>query len=189
MSIEWQALWQAAQAIGTALGVLVLLGLGLFTLRHALRHELPELKRVRNAQVAIDIYNELRTEKGLESLRKIYRLEDGTVPENMEVEVERVLDRLELLGALVTANVMDKDVALRLVRGQPLRCWYKLRQYIEHQRQRRRGHYARHVEYYAHLSLKHQYENVPPKEWTSLEGVDLVTKLKEELLPPREPPK
>ena len=185
---EWQTVWLAVGGIG-ALGGALAVALGLLV---AFKWQLPELRQARNAQVAIGVYDRLRSPRAVKSLQRIYDLQDESVPEGMKEDVRQVVDRLELLGALVAAKAVDADLALRLVRGQPLRCWYKLRKYIEKERegQKCRGHYARHFEYYAHLSWKHQHDNVPDEnEWTHLYGENLVKVLEEDLKVEREVPK
>jgi hypothetical protein len=176
--------WQAVEAVGTWAGVVLLV----FAALVALLYEFPEARRTRHAQAAMDIFRQLRSQEQKESLKAIENLQTEDIPPEMEADIGRVLDGLELLGAMVAAGQVDEDVALRLVRGAPLMCWYKLRGYIGKQRERG-GHYARHMEYYAHLSLKHQYEEVPEGEWTRLNGLNLVHELKEELLPKQKPPK
>jgi len=176
--------WQAVEAVGTCAGVVVLVIAAVL----ALWKEFPEARRTRHAQAAMDIFRELRSQEQKDRLKGIENLQTEDIPPEMEADIGRVLDGLELLGAMVAARQVDEDVALRLVRGAPLRCWYKLRKYIAKRRDGR-GHYARYMEYYAHLSLKYQYEKVPEAEWTRLDGRNLVCELKEELLPKQKPPK
>ena len=71
--------WQAVEAIGTFLGVIVVFFAGIWTVQ-----QLREAKRARNAQLIFPLFSELRNEDMKERLRKIYTLPSSEVPSEME---------------------------------------------------------------------------------------------------------
>ncbi len=88
--------WQAVEAIGTVVGVVLLIAAGIFTLI-----QLNEARRARNAQLAFPIFSELRSEDMKKRLKQIYALSTTAVPSDMEKDISYVLDRLEFLGVLM----------------------------------------------------------------------------------------
>ena len=104
-------------------------------------------------------YKELRSDKALEILRYIYSLppkEDGkylsTIHQN---NIDFVLNRLGILGALVSEGIINKSLAIEGFSGPSvLRCWYQLFNYIKHVQQER-GHYIDNFEGFVDCCLEY----------------------------------
>ncbi|HUV53410.1 MAG TPA: hypothetical protein VMW64_10115, partial [Dehalococcoidia bacterium] len=101
-SESWLGLdWQAVEAIGTCVGILILILAGCLACR-----QLSEAKRARNAQLAFPLFTELRSDEMKEHLRKIYDLPAPGVSAAVEKDVSYVLDRLEFLGILLALELV-----------------------------------------------------------------------------------
>ncbi len=135
-----------------------------------------------NAQIAVELFGQLRSEETLKILRYIYGLapnEDGKylsiVHKN---EIDHVLNKFNMLGALVAQGIVDRQLTIEAFGGYAaLRCWYKLHKYIREE-QCRRGWYQENYEVFARFSLDYfEKAEIPVK----LDKVDLVKVLRENL--------
>jgi len=161
--------WFALEAISTCV---VAAGI-VFAIRQVL-----ETRRGRNAQVAASLFRELRSSASKETLRLIYssiyedrklKHKESSQPltEVEESKVGDMLDRIELLGVLVAHDILDKDLATDLFKGHPVRCWYRLRDYIE-DRAKERGYFGGYIKDFAKRSIKRQITCLPRDQWTRL---------------------
>ncbi|MBM4415990.1 MAG: hypothetical protein FJ035_07065 [Chloroflexi bacterium] len=126
----------------------------------------------------LDVWREIRSDRAVTTLRDIYLLgHRGTPTGDLEPRVRALLDAREMLGFAVASGAVGEGLALRMTRYAPLRCWYALEDWIAEVRTTQGG-YARHVERYAHRSLRYQVEgNMPEDELTRLNGVNVVREL------------
>ncbi len=126
--MDWTWGWTAVGAIATC----VLAG-GIFLAILQIR----QMQRSTHAQLAVSLFGELRDENILNTVREIYRLKPNdirsllTSTEEKDIKlahsIEGVLDKFELLGALVAQRIIDKRLAIEAYGGPPvLKCWYQL---------------------------------------------------------------
>jgi hypothetical protein len=103
-----------------------------------------------DAQLAVELFKELRNYETVEKLRSIYDLtsEDlKRLPSDREKEIDYILDRLDVLGALVVNRIIDKKLAIETYGGySALRCWYKLCASFIRLEQCNRGYYNENYE-------------------------------------------
>ena len=152
-----------------------------------------------NAQIAMDLFKELRDEETIKKLRMIYDsvydlskpldIKDLKDHEEKKNDIDFVIDRFDVLGVLVDKGIVDDKLAIDAYAGTPsLRCWYILREYIKEVR-KDRGYFGDNLEGFARLSLEHFKEtHIKVKFYKKYEedkGIDLVTKLQEKELQPR----
>jgi hypothetical protein len=79
--------------------------------------------------------------------------------------MQKVIDNLELLGALVSQQNFDKKIAVEAYSGSTaLRCWYVLKGYIEAIRAQRGGLYCKYLEDFAWRTLDYQEKHSPEDE-------------------------
>ena len=131
--------------------------------------QIMEARRSTHAQVAVDLFRELRSDRTLEILRFIYNLKaEEDVQKLSSIDkhgIDHVLDRLEILGALVAHGIIDERIAIEAYGGPPvLKCWYKLRGYINGVRNGR-GLFCKYVEDFARRTVKYQIKHAPKDEW------------------------
>jgi len=138
--------------------------------------QVQQARRSTNAQVAVELFKELRHTDVLDDLRKIYelkptdikRLLTSTNEKDVELRhsIEGVLDKLELLGALVAQGVINEKLAIEAYGGPPvLKCWYQLGEgYIKEVR-KERGLFCKYVEDFAARTFKYQKKKSPKDEW------------------------
>ena len=147
-------IWEVVAAIGTWL----LAGSIMFAFVHV-----EHMRRSTNAQLAVELFRELRKTEAIEKVRSIYNIPyDFSKPEsvknlrvNEEKDIDYVLDRLDMLGALVNKRVIDKSLAIEGFGGPAvLRCWYWLVHYIR-DTQQNRGYYVENYEVFARASLEY----------------------------------
>lgn len=186
-SVNWQVL--------TGFATWILAG-GIFLAFWQIR----EARKSTNAQVAIDLFRELRSDRTLEILRFIYSLkaeEDvQKLPSTDKHGIDHVLDRLEMLGVLVAQGIVNDRLAIEAYGGPPvLKCWYKLRGYINSVRNGR-GLFCKYVEDFARRTVNYQIKHAPKSEWIHFlkeipvkrdeDKINLIETLKGELLSPWE---
>ena len=173
--------WTALYAIATC--VLVLGVVAAFW-------QIRQAKKSINAQTALEVFRELRDPKTVETLRLIYNLTQDEL-KNMPIEKSKIIDHLiDKYGALevwVDRGIIDKEIAIEV--GSPaLRCWYRLRSYIENTRNQR-GYYGDNFEALVRLALDHLHKNkMRVKFWPAGhkdKEVDLVTELQDKKIRPR----
>jgi len=147
-------------------------------------------RQTRNAQTAINLFQDLRKRESVETLRMIYntdyqggklinRATKKILSEEDLKKIGEMLDRIELLGISVAHKALDEAFAMELFKGHPARCWVRLKEYIKAQRDR--GYYAEYVENFAKRSAKYQVRHYPTKKWTKLDGSDVVQEILKEL--------
>jgi hypothetical protein len=154
--------------------------------------QIREARRSTNAEVAVDLFEDLRNAETVEKLRSIYDLESDDfkcLPSDKKKEIDYVLDRFEMLGALTLNKIIDKKLAIETYAGPPaLRCWYKLCHYVREE-QETRGYYVENYELFVRLCLDYfKKANVRVmfyKKGKEDEGIDLLTELEKNQLSPR----
>jgi hypothetical protein len=128
--------------------------------------QIREARKSTNAQIAMDLFRELRSDKILDIIRYIYNLqpnEDGKcITEKHKHDIDYILNRLDILGILVDEGIVDKRIAIDGYAGvTALRCWYILHQYIWKLRCQR-GYFGENTENFTRLCmdyfLKHNIE-------------------------------
>jgi len=153
--------WEAIAGFTTA-GILLVAGLVAW-------RQLRLTRSSTNAQLMIGFYNRFSTPERIETVRLIYRTEPDKVHKLSRKEIdaiERELDVLDTIGHLVRRDIVDKHLAIDAFAAPPtLRCWYKLREFIDRARDDRGGYYCRGVEYFAKCVLDDQIKNVPVDQW------------------------
>ena len=96
-----------------------------------------QAKKSTNAQLAVDLFRELRSDETKNTLRFIYKFKSGDAERLGAAErnkIDSVIDKFELLGALVNQGIIDERLAIEAFAGPPaLRCWYQLVSYIREQ--------------------------------------------------------
>jgi len=125
--------------------------------------QIMETRKSTNAQIAVELFRELRNEDALRIVRFIYGLDPEEKVQNLPAidkhNIDYLLDRLDLLGALVEKRIIDKPLAIEGFGGPAvLRCWYQLVRYIRNI-QDERGYYVENYETLARRSLEYFDEN------------------------------
>ena len=154
--------------------------------------QIREARRSTNAQVAVGLFEDLRNAETVKKLRSIYNLESDDfkcLPSDKKEEIDYVLDRFDMLGALTHNKIIDKKLAVETYAGPPaLRCWYKLCHYVRKE-QERRGYYVENYESFVRICLDYfEKANVRVmfyKKGEEDEGIDLITELEKDQLSPR----
>ncbi len=140
-----------------------------------------------NAQIAMDLFRELRSKTALERLRYIYSLpskEDGKYLSTIHKDnIDSVLNGLTTLGILVNEGIIDASLAIEGFSGPAvLRCWYQLLNYIKHLQQER-GDYYENYEGFVSYCLKYFNKAHIKVKFNNIEN--LVTELQKPELRPR----
>jgi len=177
--LDWTG-WQAFTAIATG----VLAGTIFFAIR-----QMRQARRSTNAQLAVDLFRELRKEKVKKTLRKIYELEPEHVKrlstssneedKKLRDEIYGLLDKFEMLGGLVNRSIIDKPLAIEAYGGAPaLRCWYCLVKFIRKEERYKRGFLLQNYEAFTRICLdyfaKEQIKVKFYKEDSSEAPIDLI---------------
>ncbi len=128
------------------------------------------------AQIAVELFDMLRHTNILDTFRKIYNLEPAQVrrllehPNKADVvlrqQIGGVLDKFELLGALVHQGIIDEHIAIEVYGGPSvLKCWYQLgADYIKRVREKR-GLFCKYVEDLASRTFNYQRKSASKEEW------------------------
>ena len=146
--------WTIVVAIGTWVSTFIVgLGIGFGFL------QLRESRLGTNAQIAMDIYNELHNKESLETLRFIYELNPDNpaiVYNSDKYRIEYLLDRYNLLALLVKNGIVDRDLAIDTYAGvSVLKCWYVLHKFIYDMREiQKRKSYCYPFEGFTHLCME-----------------------------------
>ena len=154
--------------------------------------QVQQARRSTNAQIAMGLFKELRSQSIVEHIRSIYRLKTevpGNLQDNEKYDIDYVLDRFDTLGGLVVKGIIDKELAIETYGGTTaLRCWFKLKDYIIAERDKR-GYYSDYYETFVRLCLDHfRKEHILVKfyiEGEENKRIDLVMELQQESLRPR----
>ena len=158
--------WQMVAAIATCV-----LAVGVVSAIVQVR----QARRSTNAQVALGLFDKLREKELKNTLRKIYQLKPASVKnlptstdkkdKELKNEIEDMLDKFEMLGALVERGIIDERLAIEAYGGPPvLKCWYKLHEYISEER-KKRGLFCKYVEDFAARTWEYQRRKRPKDEW------------------------
>jgi hypothetical protein len=104
--------------------------------------QIREARKSTNAQIALDLFKELRSDESLEILRYIYGLNPKD-PVIMYIadkyRVEYILDRFDVLSVLVKKGIVDPELAIDAYAGVTiLRCWYVLHSFVDEIRSERK---------------------------------------------------
>jgi hypothetical protein len=180
--MDWTWGWPAVAAIATG----VLAGGVIFAFL-----QIRQARKSTNAQLAAGLFKELRDYETVEKLRSIYDLKPDDLEDSQidEKKIGYVLDRFELLGALVAKGIIDKKLAIEAYAGaSALRCWYQLHKYIRKVRDER-GYVCENYEDFARLSLDYfKKEGIQVKLYREGEKdkvIDLITELQKDEFRPR----
>jgi hypothetical protein len=178
--MDWTLSWTAIGAIATgvlAVGVVITLGLTWSQIRAT--------RLSTNAQVAVVLFKELRNTETVAMLRSIYALKvDDFKRFSSEKwkgkDIDYVLIRFELLGALTLNKIIDEKLAIETFGGAPaLKCWYKLYDYIR-EVQDKRGYCYENYELFVGRCLEYFKDKIQVKFYEhgkENEGINLVTEL------------
>ena len=174
--------WQIVAAIATWL-LAGSVGFAISQVRQA--------RKSTNAQLAVELFLELHNPKTKEKLGFIYGLKSEdfeNLQDTTRKDIEHVLDRLEMLGALVAKGIIDKKLTIETYGGTPaLRCWYQLGEHYIRKEQRKRGYYAEDYEEFANSCVEHfDREEIRVGFYNQYVTIDnLVTELQKPELRPR----
>jgi len=148
--MDWTLTWLTVQAIASCL----LLGGVLFAF-----FRVRQAQKSTDAQLAIELFHEVRKEEFKETLRYIYNLKPGWHKKIKRYDLYRIkslLDKLELLGILVKKGIVDKVLAIEgYGGGAVLKCWYQMGEYII-ERRKLQGIYCKYVEDFAARTYYYQ---------------------------------
>jgi hypothetical protein len=145
------------------------------------RESIEEQRKSTNAQIAMDLFRELRSDRALEIIRTIYNRKEND-PNKLDTidkhNIEYILDRFEVLGILVDEGIVDKRLAMDSYGGaSALRCWYRLHPYIK-EIEKKRGQYKINYKSYAQRCLKYFKErNFSVILITESENIDIISEL------------
>jgi len=146
--------------------------------RENTNRQLEASRKSTNAQIAMDLFKELRDKKTMAEIRKIYNLPDNySEPENEYQTgiIEYLISRLNILGVLVEKGLIDKELAPDAYAGTTsLRCWYKLHKYIWKERCKRK-YFGEYFESYTNRCCQHFEDNNIEVGFSTID--DLVKKL------------
>lgn len=183
--------WAQLEAIATWFGLLGVIAAILLinVTRESTTKQLEATRKSTNAQLAVELFRELRNSEAIKKLRHIYDLKQGDLEylsrgylsSYVKEDIDYVLDRLDTLGNLVIRDIVDRELAIETYGGPPaLRVWHILRDYIR-MIQKHRGYYAENFEVFTRLSLDYfKKEGIKIKFYGRGEedrGIDLVEEL------------
>ncbi|MBN1643902.1 MAG: hypothetical protein JW856_03700 [Dehalococcoidales bacterium] len=151
--------------------------------------QIGEARKSTNAQIAMDLFRELREDETVEKLQRIYHLTQSDKNQLSPIaknNIRHILDRFEILGILVEKGIVDKDIAIHTYGGaSALRCWYKLHPYIE-QMSEELGPWKINYEGYTRLCLDYFINhNLPVKLCIEGKDIDILAELQEAKSKPR----
>jgi hypothetical protein len=119
-------IWEVIAAVATWL---VTLGIAFAFI------QIRQARKSTNAQIALELFKELRSDEALKILRFIYGLnpkEPGIVYLADRYRVEYILDRFDVLAVLVRKGIIDPELAIDAYAGVTvLRCWYVLHSFVD----------------------------------------------------------
>lgn len=138
--------------------------------------QIMEARRGTHAQVAVELFRELRSNETLKNLRFIYGLKPEEIkdlldegPDQNKDKLEKivhVLDRFELLGALVKQGIIDERLAIEAYGGPPVvKCWYQLGELYIKEIRKQRGLFCKYVQDFARRTVRYQLKRAPKDEW------------------------
>jgi len=184
----WTCGWSAVGAIATAVATAVVIGGLIFAIR-----QIGESRKSTNAQLAVELFRELRGINTITGLRTIYSLTPdkfGNLSKEALDQIDYVLERLDMLGGLVNQGIIDEKLAIEIFAGpSAMRCWYQLAEHLIRPRRDDRGWYCENYEDFTRRSLDY-FRDAHSKIWFYREGeedkrINLVTELQQEQLLPK----
>ena len=182
--MNWMLFWTAVYAIATCV---LVTGIGIaiwqiIVTRKNTAEQLEAARKSTNAQLAVELFRELRSEETLNTLRFIYDLKPDHIkdlhPTDMN-NIDSLLDKFEMISALVNHEIVDKRIAIDVFAGPPaLRCWHQLAEYIR-AKGNKRGFFIKHYEAFTRSTLEY-FHNADTEIYLYLrwekEGIPLVKK-------------
>lgn len=147
--------------------------------------QLRQARKSTNAQIAMSLFNELRSSESIEKIRLIYDLKQDEfkyLPRYKEKEIDYILDRFDTLGNFVTEGIINRKLAIETYGGPPaLRCWYKLCRGFIRETQKDRGYYCENYENFTRLCLDYFHKKGIEVKFRAVgeEERELVKELKE----------
>ncbi len=176
--MDWTWGWTAIAAIATCV-----LAAGVFLAFW----EIGQARRSTNAQIAMELFKQLRSDEALRILRFIYTLkpEDAQkLSPDQKNEITYVLERLAMLGALVSNRIIDEKLAIGAYGGATvLKCWYQLKDYINEVEKRQGLQWGRYIQDFASRALEYWKDYKKEVLYYRNEGdepIDLVKTLRED---------
>jgi hypothetical protein len=167
----WAWGWTAIEAIAT---LVLVAGVAFAAL------QVKQARLSTNAQIAVELFRELRSEESKDTLRLIYGIrayneqadeglpEKILLPKEVDVEklprndlyrIEELLNKYNMLGGLVNRGIIDSSLAIEIFAGPPaLRCWFQLGNYVR-KKQEKRGFFCENFEDFTKSSLDY-FRNV-----------------------------
>jgi len=110
--------------------------------------QLYESKRMTKAQIAVGLYQLLRSNDAIGILRNsIYKFRRPPSYETIcfldkqeRDNITSIIDNLDMLGVLVNQGVIDEKLAIEGYAGASvLRCWYQMHKYVKYEQRYGRG--------------------------------------------------
>ena len=150
--------------------------------------QLQQTRKTTNLQLILSMSSRLRSDEALKALQSIYGLtpEEAKSLETLTPQQVAVLETIEMLGEMVNEKLVDSSPVIRIWAGiLALRCWYKLRDYIERQRIDRGTIYCENLEDLASRTIAYANEKRPNQDWIRLDGENIIDEIskKDELRP------
>jgi hypothetical protein len=187
---NWGGIWWDSQAwqIVAAIGTWILAGGVVFAFL-----QVRQSRKSTNAQIAVELFRELRGTDNISGLRAIYSLTPdkfANLSRAILDQIDSVLERLDMLGGLVAKGIIDEELAIENFAGPPaMRCWYQLAENLIRPRQGERGWYCENYEDFTRRSLDY-FKKTNNKIWFYREPekdkrIDLVAELQKDKLRPR----
>jgi hypothetical protein len=151
--------------------------------------QIVEGRKSTNAQIAMDLFKELREDETVEKLHIIYNRAENDERQLSPIaqnNIRHILDRFEVLGILVEKGIVDKDLAIHAYGGaSALRCWYKLHHYIS-QMSDEIGPWKINYEIYTRRCLEYFIKNkIPVKLSANGNNIDILKELQKPAIKPR----
>ena len=135
--------WLMVEAIATAIAASAVLGTVFVAYR-----ELSEVYNSRYIDVANKLFDELNSNENIEARRWVFKnlLDDpaegvkSMSPEGRDA-VKKVLNSLDHVAFLTQAGWIPEDLIMPWMHPMIAKSWFKLKPYVEYERQRRNEHY------------------------------------------------
>lgn len=129
--------------------------------------QLREMTRARQLEATREIFAHLETPEARELRKFVYELtgKPEDLSEYYQGKVLSVIATLDNVGFLVNLGLMPKDTMLPFYYDIFLKCWKKLKPYVEYQRDKRGlKKYAANLENVAKLSEEYRKQHYPGQE-------------------------
>jgi hypothetical protein len=167
--------WSVLSGVATwilALGVFIAI-IQIQQSRNAANEQAEETRKNINAQIAIDLFDRLRSKEMKETLRFIYSLNKDDLPPIYVKDLYRIedlIDIFDLLGNLVVQEIVEKKLAIEAYAGPPaLRCWYQLSRFLR-ELEKERGTYVINYEDFVRLTYDYFVKEKMPLNLKNFRG-------------------